>query len=58
MIKDIINNKKMTRKEFLVSAMSLTALLVVNKVPLIQKKKNKDNAYGNYSYGGSSKNNA
>ena len=55
-------NKKVTRKEFLLSILSVTALFAVSKIPgVITKKlslsKSKEgNTYGNYSYGG--KNNA
>ena len=55
-------NKKVTRKEFLLSVLSITALFVVSKIPNIISKKlsllkaKENNTYGNYSYGG--KNNA
>jgi len=52
-------NKKVTRKQFLLSALSITALFVASKVPSLVKdiapKKEGDN-YGNYSYGGGNKN--
>lgn len=52
--------KKLTRKQFLFTVLSFSALLVASKVPNIIKttitpKKN-GNSYGNYSYGGSKKN--
>lgn len=53
-------NKKVTRKEFLLSVLSITALLAISKVPNMVKKsvivKRGDNNYGNYSYGGNKKN--
>ena len=52
-------NKKVTRKEFLLSILSITALFVASKVPSMVKSltsKKESNNYGNYSYGG--KNNA
>ena len=52
-------DKKVTRKEFLVSILSVFALLVLSKVPGILTKKlplsksnAKNNAYGNHVYGG------
>ncbi len=52
-------DKKITRKEFILGALSITALFVASKVPSIVKNvafKKKDNTYGNYSYGGAKKN--
>ena len=55
-------DKKVTRKEFLLSVLSITALFAVSKIPNVISKKlsllktKEDNTYGNYSYGG--KNNA
>lgn len=55
-------NKKVTRKEFLVSALSIAALFAVSgKVSQAVKKfnspKQKDGiAYGHYPYGGGKKN--
>lgn len=48
-------NKKITRKEFLFSILSITTLLFVGKIPSIVKSistKKEGNVYGNYSYGG------
>jgi len=50
-------DKKVTRKEFLLSILSITALFAVSKIPsMISKKislsKKENNTYGNYSYGG------
>lgn len=48
--------KKVTRKEFLLSALSVVGLLVVSKVPSIVKKtartEGSPNKYGNQAYGG------
>ena len=55
-------DKKVTRKQFLLSILSITALFAVSKIPSVIGKKlslpksQEDNVYGNYSYGG--KNNA
>jgi len=52
-------DKKLTRKQFLLSALSVAALFAVNKVPAMVKNltpKKEGNSYGNYSYGGSKKN--
>lgn len=62
-------DKKVTRKEFLLGALSITALFVASKVPSVVKnqfsqpkgnntfgKAKIGNAYGNYSYGGGKKN--
>jgi len=53
-------DKKVTRKQFLLSVLSVTALFVASKVPNIVKeltpKKKEGNSYGNYSYGGGNKN--
>jgi hypothetical protein len=53
--------KKLTRKQFLLSVLSVATLVVANKVPNIIKttlptNKKSGNSYGNYSYGGSKKN--
>lgn len=48
-------DKKVTRKQFLLSALSITALFVASKVPFAVKSlavKKGGNVYGNYSYGG------
>lgn len=52
-------DKKVTRKQFLLSALSITALFVASKVPSLIKNltpKKEGDSYGNYSYGGSKKN--
>ena len=52
-------DKKVTRKEFLLSALSITALFVASKVPTMVKSlvpKKEGNTYGNYAYGGGKKN--
>ena len=52
-------DKKITRKQFILSALSVTALFVASKVPTIVKDltpKKEGNNYGNYSYGGGKKN--
>lgn len=53
-------NKKVTRKEFILSALSIAAVFVASKVPFISKditsKQEEGNAYGNNTYGGSKKN--
>ncbi|MCX6754623.1 MAG: hypothetical protein NTU81_02230 [Candidatus Nomurabacteria bacterium] len=54
-------DKKITRKDFILSVLSVTALLVASKVPKIINnnkvaKTKGNNTYGNYSYGGNSKN--
>lgn len=51
-------NKKLTRKEFILSILSVGALVFASKVPNIVKNINskKSNTYGNYSYGGIKKN--
>lgn len=53
-------DKKVTRKEFLLSGLSIIAVFAMSKMPsMITKKltpplsKQKDNAYGNHIYGGS-----
>ena len=51
-------NKKVTRKEFLLSGLSVVALLAVSKIPSAITKKlslakpKESNTYGNYYYGG------
>lgn len=54
-------DKKVTRKQFILSALSITALFVASKIPSMVKNnftpKKEGNNYGNYAYGGS-KNNA
>ena len=55
-------DKKVTRKEFLLGALSITALFVASKVPSVVKNQftpftklkndNSNNIYGNSSYGG------
>ncbi len=53
-------DKKVTRKQFLLSVLSISAIFAVSKIPKAITKKlslsqTKDNnAYGNYSYGGKS----
>ena len=55
-------DKKLTRKQFLLSIASIAGLFVMSKVPSIIKNSksltssNKDNTYGKYSYGGSKQN--
>lgn len=52
-------DKKVTRKQFLLSALSITAIFVASKLPSIVKDlvpKKEGNSYGNYSYGGNNKN--
>lgn len=52
-------DKKITRKQFLVSALSIAAVFVANKIPSAVKDltpKKEGNHYGNYSYGGGKKN--
>lgn len=52
-------DKKVTRKEFLLSALSIAALFVASKAPSIVKNlssKKEGNIYGNYAYGGGKKN--
>ena len=48
--------KKVTRKEFLLSVLSVVGLLVVSKVPSVVKKTAASSAatnkYGNQTYGG------
>lgn len=46
--------KKVTRKEFLLSVLSVVGLLVVNKLPSVVKKTatGTTNSYGNQAYGG------
>lgn len=52
--------KKLTRKQFLFSILSVGVLVVVGKVPNVMKiitaNKKSGNSYGNYSYGGIKKN--
>lgn len=56
--------KKVTRKEFLLSTLSVVGLLAVSKAPSLvkntlsqfNKPKNLANSYGNNSYGGENKN--
>lgn len=52
--------KKITRKQFLLSIFSASALIVAGNIPNIVKSittaKKSGNSYGNYSYGGSKKN--
>ena len=51
-------DKKVTRKQFLLSILSITALFAVSKIPSVISKKlslsksKEGNTYGNYSYGG------
>ena len=52
-------DKKITRKQFLLSALSIGALIVSRKVSPIVKTlavKKPSNSYGNHSYGGGKKN--
>lgn len=56
-------DKKVTRKEFLLGALSFGGLIVASKMhPLIKKAvaaksaEKKDNSYGNFAYGGPKKN--
>lgn len=52
-------DKKITRKQFLLGALSVAGLLAVKQVPKIIKDltpKKEGNSYGNYSYGGGKKN--
>jgi len=52
-------DKKVTRKEFLLSALSIIAIFVAGKVPSVVKTlavKKENNTYGNNSYGGGKKN--
>lgn len=53
-------DKKVTRKQFLLSALSITALLFVSKVPSVVKNsfsqtRKWGNTYGNNAYGGGKK---
>jgi hypothetical protein len=56
----MLKDKKITRKEFIFSALSIGAVIFASKVPEIVKtfnsNKKKSNSYGNYSYGGIKKN--
>ena len=50
-------DKKVTRKEFLLSALSVVALVAASKVPAVVRKtitpdKREGNGYGNSAYGG------
>lgn len=48
-------DKKLTRKQFLLSGLSIVAIFFASKVPLVAKNfiiKKEGNTYGNYSYGG------
>lgn len=52
-------DKKITRKQFLLTALSVAGLFVASKVPNMVKEltpKKEGNNYGNYSYGGGKKN--
>lgn len=52
-------NKEITRKEFLLSVLSIVALFVASKVPSMMKNfayEKEGNIYGSYSYGGERKN--
>lgn len=52
-------DKKVTRKEFLLLALSAVALFGVSKVPSMVKNfayEKEGNIYGSYSYGGDRKN--
>jgi hypothetical protein len=52
-------NKKVTRKEFLLSALSIAGVVMLSKVPTILKKSTvatQKSSYGNSAYGGSNKN--
>jgi len=52
-------DKKLTRKQFLLTALSVVGLFVVSKVPNIVREltpKKDGDVYGNYSYGGGNKN--
>ncbi len=56
----MITDKKITRKEFLFSILSIGTLIFASKAPSIIKSFNQNkkegNTYGNYSYGGAKKN--
>ncbi len=56
----MLKDKKLTRKEFIFSILSIGAVIFASKVPEIVKnlnsKNKKGNTYGNYSYGGVNKN--
>ena len=58
-------DKKVTRKELLLSGLSIVAIFALSKVPSVLTKKlplannfkgNNNNSYGNHTYGGSKKN--
>lgn len=57
----MLTNKKITRKEFIFSILSIGTLIVASKAPGIIKdltsSKKQGNTYGNYSYGGGNKKN-
>jgi len=57
-----MKDKKLTRKEFLLSIGSIMAVFAVGKLPSLVKNSvtnfKKDNSYGNYAYGGSKKSDA
>jgi hypothetical protein len=53
--KNYMLEKKVTRKEFLLSALSVVGLLLVSKLPSAVKKTatgSTNNSYGNQAYGG------
>lgn len=56
----MLTDKKITRKEFLFSILSIGSLIIASKTSSIIKglspNKKKGNTYGNYSYGGDKKN--
>lgn len=56
----MLTDKKITRKEFLFSILSIGSLIIASKAPSIIKglssNKKQGNTYGNYSYGGVKKN--
>jgi len=54
-----MKQEKITRKQFLLSVLSVATLVAIGNIPSIIKKiavfKKNGNTYGNYSYGGSKK---
>lgn len=54
-------HKKITRKEFLLGALSVVGLVLASKIPAITNRKDtsytkRDQGYGTFAYGGKKKN--
>ncbi len=51
-------DKEVTRKQFLLSILSIGALIVASRIPNVLKKKESKASYGNNAYGGTNEKSA